>query len=206
MDEKTEQLRDIFIDVSGEESVTESQTAGRGSLTDTDEERVEARLGEVIAKMRDRYGFRTALGDAALVTLVRGFYAGRTDEELAAELETDSPTVFEARMDLHLLRERDDDADFDVAAFRRRVVGADPDEAELAAAFGIDAETATRYRRVVEAQTAARQVSHRFTSEFEDALADAGLAARHTAAVQETGLEEATEDIDSLDSDADVSM
>lgn len=206
MDEKTEQLRDIFMDVSGEASVTESQAAGRGSLTDTDEAAVEERLGQTAARMRDRYDFRTGLDDAALVTLVQGFYAGREDDELADDLGVDEPAVVEARLDLHLLRESDVDADFDVAAFRRRVVGDDPTDEELAATFEIDAETAGRYRRVVEAQAAARGVSHRFTSEFEDALAEAGLATRHTSAVRETGLDEATEDIDSLDSDADVSM
>ena len=206
MDEKTEQLRDIFMDVSGEESVTESQAAGRGSLTDTDESAVEERLGGTVARMRERYGFRTPLDDATLVTVVQGFYAGRGDDELAEELDVDESAVVEARLDLHLLRESDDAADFDVAAFRKRVVGDDATDEALAAAFDIDTETAAHHRRVVEAQTAARGVSHRFTSEFEDALADAGLATRHTSAVRETGLDEATEDIDSLDSDADVSM
>jgi len=206
MDEKTEQLRDIFMDVSGEASVTESQAAGRGSLTDTDEAAVEERLGQTVARMRDRYDFRAGLDDAALVTLVREFYAGREDDELADDIGVDESTVVEARFDLHLLRESDGDADFDVAAFRRQVIGDDPTDEELAAAFDIDAETAGRYRRVVEAQAAARGVSHRFTSEFEDALAEAGLATRHTSALRETGLDEATEDIDSLDSDADVSM
>ncbi|MDS0260141.1 conditioned medium-induced protein 4 [Haloarcula sp. S1CR25-12] len=206
MDEKTEQLREIFIDVSGEESVTESQAEGPGSLTDTDEERVDERLRAVVSRMRERYEFRTALSDAALVTLVRGFYAGRGDDELAAELGVDESAIVEARLDLHLLRESDDDADFDAAAFRRRVVGEDPADEELAAAFDVDAGTAARYRRVVAAEAEARQVSYRFTSEFEDALAEAGLSTRMTAAVRETGLDEATEDIDSLDSDADVSM
>ena len=205
MDEKTEQLRNIFMDVAGEESVTESQAAGRGSLTDTDEAAVSERLGETVARMRDRYGFRTELDDPDLVTVVREFYAGRDDVELADELDGDESAVVEARLDLHLLRETDDDADFDIGAFRRRVVGDDTDK-ELAAVFDIDTETAARYRRVIEAQTAARGVSHRFTSEFEDALSDAGLATRHTAAVRETGLDEASEDIDSLDSDADISM
>jgi hypothetical protein len=206
MDDKTEQLRDIFMDVSEEGSVTESQTAGRGSLTDSDEAAVEEGLGQTVARMRDRYEFRTGLDDAALVTLVREFYAGREDDELADDIGVDESAVVEARLDLHLLRESDDDAEFDVAAFRRRVIGDDPTDEELAAAFEIDAETARYYRHVVEAQAAARGVSHRFTSDFEDALAEAGLATQHTSAVRETGLDEATEDIDSLDSDADVSM
>jgi len=209
MDEKTEQLRDIFMGVSEEGTVTESQAAGRGSLTDADEADIEARLGEAVSGMRERYQFRTALDDGALVAVVRGFYAGRDDDDIAGKLDATADTVVEARLDLHLVREDDIGEDVDTAAFRRRVVGAeagDRSDAELAEAFDVDAERAAHYRRVVEAQAAARRVSHRFQQAFEDALSEAGLSTRLTAAVRESGLDEATEDIDSLDSDADVSM
>ncbi|MFC7026954.1 conditioned medium-induced protein 4 [Halomicroarcula sp. GCM10025324] len=205
MDEKTESLRDIFVDVAGEDSVTESQEAGRGSLTDVDEATVDERLGDVVARMRDRYEFHTDLDDASLVALVRAFYEGHGDDDIAADLDVAASAVLEARLDLHLFRESDDDAPFDVAAFRRRV-SEGADDAALAATFDRDGETVAHYRRVVAAQTAARRVSHRFQSEFEDVLTDAGLATRHTAALREDGLDEATEDIDSLDSDADISM
>lgn len=208
MDEKTEQLRDIFMDVSEEDAVTESQAAGHGSLTDTDEETVAERLREVVGRMRDREAFHTDFEDGALVTLVRGFYAGRSDAELAGKLDTTTDAVVEARLDCHLLRDDDVEADFDLAAFRRRVVGdgETPTDTALAETFDIDEDGAAHYRRVVGTQAAARQVSHRFQSAFEDALAEAGLTTRLTATVRETGLDEATEDIDSLDSDADVSM
>jgi hypothetical protein len=207
MDEKTEQLRDIFMDVTESESVTESQAAGRGSLTDTDEAAVAERLGEVISRMRERYDFRTGLDDGDLVTVVREFYAGADDDAIAEAVDATADEVVEARLDLHLVRDADLADDIDVAAFRRRVVGEEtPSDDVLAAEFDLGAETAAHLRRVVETQAAARQVSHRFQSEFEDALAEAGLATHHTAAMQESGLDEATEDIDSLDSDADVSM
>lgn len=208
MDEKTEQLRDIFMDVSEEGKVTESQAAGPGSLTDGDEAAVEARLGAVVERMDERYAFDSSLETDALVAVVRGFYAGRDDEELAAALSVSAAAIGTARLDLHLVRDSDlPTAGFDLGAFRRRVVGEEPvSDAALAEAFGIDTETAAQYRRVVETQAETRRVSHRFRSEFEDALTEAGLATRHTATVRETGLEEATEDIDSLDSDADVSM
>ncbi|MDS0279060.1 conditioned medium-induced protein 4 [Halomicroarcula sp. S1AR25-4] len=206
MDEKTEELRDIFMDVAEEGTVTESQEATHGSLTDVDESTVEDRLADVVARMRDRYAFRTDLDDDALVSIVRGFYDGDGDDDIAADLGVGESAVFEARLDLHLLREADDaDFEFDMAAFRRQAVdGATVDE--LAETFAVDADTAAHYRRIVETQAASRQVSHRFQSEFEDVLTDAGLATQMTAAVRESGLDEATEDIDSLDSDADISM
>lgn len=206
MDEKTEELRDIFMDVSDEGAVTESQEASRGSLADTDEAGVTDRLGDVIARMRERYEFRTELADEALVTVVRLFYEGSDDATIAAEIGADEPDVVEARLDLHLLRDKDTEAPFDLAAFRRRVADDDPSVAELAAEFDIDESWTDHYRRVVAAQDAARRVSHRFQSEFEDVLTDAGLSTQHAAALREDGLDEATEDIDSLDSGADVSM
>jgi len=208
MDEKTEQLRDIFMDVTDDKSVTESQSAGHGSLAGVDEAAVDEQLRGVITRMRKRYGFDTDLGDDALVTVVRGFYTGREDDDLAAELDTTPAAVAAARLDLHLARDDDIGDDVD-AAFRRAVVEADSETVSddaLAGRFSLDGERVSWYRRVVESQAAARRVSHRFTSEFEDALTEAGLSTQLTAAVRESGLEEATEDIDSLDSDADVSM
>lgn len=208
MDDKTEELRDIFMDVSDSETVTESQSDGHGSLTDIDESAAADRLSETVARMRERDEFESDADDAALISLIQGFYDGRTDDELAEVLDVPTSVVVTARFDLHLLRDDDLDADFDLAAFRRRVVGSDTDEsdAELAERFDIERDEATHYRRVVETQAASRRVSHRFQSAFEDALAEAGLTTQLTSAVMESGLEEATEDIDSLDSDADISM
>ncbi|MBV0925716.1 conditioned medium-induced protein 4 [Halomicroarcula limicola] len=206
MDEKTEELRDIFMDVSEEGTVTESQEATHGTLADVDETELDDRLVDVISRMRERYEFRTDLGDDALVTLVRAFYEGREDDDIADELGVAAAAATDARLDLHLFRDSDTDADFDVTAFRRRIVEDDPTDDELVAAFAVSEAEIAHYRRVVEAQAAARQVSHRFRSEFEDVLSDAGLSTRMTESLRQDGLDEATEDIDSLDSDADVSM
>ncbi|MFB6222666.1 MAG: conditioned medium-induced protein 4 [Haloarcula sp.] len=206
MDQKTEELRDIFMDVSEEEAVTESQEASRGSLTDTDEADVADRLADVISRMRERYGFETDIDDEALATVVRLFYEGSDDAAIAADLGVDEADVVEARLDLHLLRDEDTETPFDLTVFRRRVADDDPTISELATEFDIDESWAAHYRRVVGAQDAARRVSHRFQSEFEDVLTDAGLSTQHAASLRDDGLDEATEDIDSLDSGTDVSM
>jgi len=51
MDEKTEELRDIFIDVTDEDTVTESQEETRGSLIDREgiRDRLEGVVDEYIA-------------------------------------------------------------------------------------------------------------------------------------------------------------
>jgi|AntDeeMetagen192_2_1112575.scaffolds.fasta_scaffold11930_1 hypothetical protein len=203
MDEKTEELRDIFVDVAGEEAVTESQEESPGSLT-TDEDGVDDRIAAVVERMRDRYELDSGLDDDSLVTVVRGFYDGEDDAAIAADIAgaNAADDVFRARLDLHLFRDEDTEAPFDLAPLRKR---ADDDVETLAADLDVSPEAVRHYRRVVTAQNEARQVSQRFQAEFEEALADAGLTAM-TDAMPENGLDDTTEDIGSLEEDADVSF
>ena len=197
MDEKTEELRDIFVDVTDEETVTESQAEGPGSLTDADDEAVAAGVEAVVERMADRYDFSTALDTDTLVGIVRGFYDGDDDATLADDLDLDPDTVFRARMDLHLLDDADTDFPVDLSALRdARTEGDDPDPAALADELDADSETVERALAVVDTQTEIRRVSGRFRSEFEDAIPDAALSIRLTESTQEDGLEEAAEDIE----------
>jgi hypothetical protein len=190
MDEKTEELRDIFMDVTDEETVTERQAESRGSLTDAGD--ATERLGEIVSRMREEYDFGTALSDEALVSIVEGFYAGASDGAIADEIDASRRAVVQARLDLHLVRERDTDAPFDFATFRD-LLAKDVPTGELAAHFDVSETTVRRYRRVAEAQDEVRQASERFRSEFEDALGDAALGEQFTADVTADGLEDATD-------------
>jgi len=197
MDEKTEELRDIFMNVAEEGTVTEEQTEGHGSLTDFDEEAVGEQLLDVIGDMRERYDFETDLAPDAYREIVRGFYDGREDVLLAEQLDIDEATVFEARMDLHLVSEADADAPFSMATLRDALSATeDPDEETLAGAVETDPGTVARYRRVAAAQNAARRASRRYQAAFEDALADTDLSRQLTTDVTDDGLEDATEDIE----------
>ncbi|WP_255151193.1 conditioned medium-induced protein 4 [Halorarius halobius] len=190
MDEKTEELRDIFIDVTDEDTVTEEQADERGSLTGQDGDA--DRVREVVAEMREATEFGTDLDDEALARVVRGFYEGDSDTDIAEALDVSRSVVFRARMDLHLVRERDTDAPFTLADLRE-MLAADMTVDAMAEELDVSASTVRRYVRVVEAQNAARRVSHRFQSEFEDAFTDADLSANMTEEVKEDGLEDATE-------------
>jgi hypothetical protein len=195
MNEKTEELRDIFMDVAGEETVTERQEEGRGSLTDADEEDIADRLTEVITDMRERHDFETDCDEATLARVVRAFYEGDDDETMAAELNLDPDTIFAARMDLHLVGEDDTDAPFSMATLRD-LLAEDVDDETLVAKLDADAETVDHYRRVAAAQNRARRTSYRYRTAFEDVLTDADLSIQHTASIREDGLEEATEDME----------
>lgn len=125
MDDKTAELRDIFLDATdGEEAVTERQAERRGSLVDADDpEAVDSRLRELVVAMRERYDFDTDLDAGAYVTLIRGFYDGDDDGALADGLEVGPETVVHARLDCHLVREDDDETPA-VEASRERAVRA----------------------------------------------------------------------------------
>jgi len=191
MDEKTEELRDIFMDVTDEETVTERQAESRGSLTDDGV--AEGRLLDAVASMRDALGFNSTLSDAELATVVEGFYEGENDADIARRLGDDSraKTVSRARVELHLLRDSDTDAPFDLDALREGLE-AGHTTSELADALDASPSTVRRYRRVVEAKAERRRTNDRFRAAFEDALGE-DLSERMTDEVNEDGLDGATE-------------
>lgn len=194
MDEKTEELRDIFLDVADEDTLTDHQKADRGSLeSDRD---IEAELHDIVEEMRSRYPFETDVDNEQLVALVRGFYDAATDEELSDMLDVPEETVVRARLDLHLVRPAERDAPFDtLAAARARASGATVDE--LADRFEVDTATMRRHLRIHETDQRSRQVNQRFRDAFDTILGDKELTSRMVNDVHEDGLEDATEGLES---------
>lgn len=190
MDDKTEELRDIFLDVTESETVTESQTERRGSLLRNGS--VDERLVGVIDSMRDRFDFHTDLSDEELAAIVRRFYDGQTDDAIADVRSVSPETVFQARLDLHLVREAD--TDLDLAAVREQP--SDADSEAVAAALDATPDAVERARRVAAAEHRSRRVSQRFRTEFEEILTDADVAVRLTVDAHEDGLDEATEGLE----------
>ena len=191
MDEKTEELRDIFIDVADNETVTESQADTHGSLSSETE--VDERLHQAVADMRDGLEFDTDLDDDELAAVVKQFYAGESDAEIAENVEDlDADAVARTRMDLHLLRESDTDVPFDVDRLRElRETDATP--GELAEELDASRAEIRRCVRALDTRAEIRSVNDRYRAEFENALRDRELSERLTSTVHEDGLDEATE-------------
>lgn len=190
MNEKTAELRDIFVDVADEETVTESQREGHGSLVS--ESTVDERLLAVIGEMRERCGFATSHSDEELLQVVKGFYADEDDDAIAAAADATPEEVREARYDLHLLRDADTDASFDLAALRRALDESRP-LADVADALDVEESTLRTSLPVVETQNEIRRVNDQYRTEFENVLSDRDIAERLTAGTDEDGLDEATE-------------
>ena len=201
MDEKTEQLRSIFMAVADDETVTESQEQGRGSLAG-DEEAVDERLQSVIDRLREKFDVAFELTDERLIHVVREFYAGADDEEVAAALGCPARTVFETRTKLHLLR--DDEPNPDLADAIRELVDQTDEKSELeavaeteterlAAELGVGVEAVERAVAAMRAGSRSRRASHRFRTAYEEVLTDADLTVQFAADAHEDGLAEATE-------------
>lgn len=191
MDEKTEELRDIFEEVTGEDTVTEEQEETPGSLAGGEEDVLEG-LAAVVARMREEYDFDTDLSDEAYARVARGYYEGESDTDIAEDTALDRREVVRARLDVHLVRDRDRDAPFDLGELRD-LLSADHSTGEIADELDVSSSTVRRYRRVVEAENRIRSVSSRFQAEFEDVLTDAGIRSSMTEDVKKDGLEDATE-------------
>lgn len=193
MDEKTEELRDIFVEATGSDTVTENQEESHGSLAGDEDN--DERVRELIAMMRDRYEFASDLSDAELERVVERYYDGDDDAEIADAVGVDEEAVFDARMDVHLVRDADRDAPFDLDDLRSLHVDEVP-LAERAERLGSDEETVAHYAEVVEAEMESTRANDRFRDEFAELLADADLEGGLTADANEDGLREATEDME----------
>ena len=139
MNDKTAELRDLFVETTGEEAVTERQTAGRGSLSseEADADAVADRLPDLVSEMADRYEFGSDLSESDLCRVVRAFFDPETAEGAASwsadadaavaeslQADADAETVFRTRMALHLVTDADRDAPFSYAALRALVSAA----------------------------------------------------------------------------------
>lgn len=193
MDEKTEELREIFMSVADDASVTERQEESPGTLAD--EESVDDRLDALITRMRDHFAFRTDLDDAALRTIARGFFEDTTDDEMATNLNVDAETVFRARMDLHLVREADRETPIPFETFRD-LVAEDPETEALQARVEADAVVIERAVAVVEAEREMRRANYRYRDELNELLGDGDVAEHLTNDVTDDGLDDATEGLE----------
>lgn len=194
MDEKTEALRDLFLEVADEETVTESQEESRGSVAGRGES-AERRLSEAIAEMHEKFDFETDLSEEQFQQLVRCFYDGDDDETIARELSVSLETVFYARMDVHLVRDEDPpgvSVEERVWDLIRTQEGTGDEVFDETA--DVDSATVEKIRAVLDAESRSRRVSHRFRTAFEEFLTDADLSTQHVAAAHRDGLGEATED------------
>jgi hypothetical protein len=168
--EKTDRLREIFLDVAGDHTVTEDQQETPGTIESNFVPNESLRA--IIQEMKQKYGFRTSLETDELITLVRLFYEDYSDTAIARKVGNASrdKTVSRARIHLQLFRETDFDAPVDLDELRD-LLDAETSTAKIAKALDTSKSTIGRYRRILDAEQAAEAVDHQYQQRFEEALA-----------------------------------
>ncbi|ESS11233.1 MAG: hypothetical protein A07HR60_01950 [uncultured archaeon A07HR60] len=197
MDEKTEDLRDIFIDTTGAEEVTASQEETPGNLLGGDEDAAAGeRVAALVALVDERYGLDTPLSPEEYERVVYGVFDGESDAEMAEAIGVEESAVFGARMDLHLVRDDDREAPFSLDRLRE-LMSRDVGLPERVDTLDTDEPTVRHYSRVAAADLESTRANHRFRDEFRDLLTDADLAESHAEGGRDESLLEAAEDIES---------
>jgi hypothetical protein len=192
-EKKAEELRDIFVDVTDESTVTEEREEERGTLPGEDE--IDDEITDIVDEMRDEHGFETSLEDDEIVQVVRLYHDDESDAEIARELGDDSldKTVRRARIGLHLFRDSDFDAPFEIDRLEQ-LLDEEATNLEIANELGVSSSTVRSYRRAVEARRRSEEVDNEYAERFEAVLEDREISERFTPDAKRDGLEGATED------------
>lgn len=179
MEDKTEELRDIFLDVSdGEKTVVDRQQGDYppdyGESNNEDSESVDDRIEAVISDIEES-GLETSLSRAELVEVVRGYFTGLSDQEIATSVGDSSldKTVRRARVQLHLFRAEDFDAPMEWGEFRS-CIREGMTVRDCADRFDVGKSTVGWYRRVVVAQNEAIDQEWRNYIQFREVIFEDG--------------------------------
>jgi DNA-binding NarL/FixJ family response regulator len=187
MSGKTDQLRDLVLKIGASTKVVEKQATRHGSLRGSDE--IERALLGVVKEMIKQYSIQTKLSPEQLSSVVRLFYKGLSDTEIAEQLgdRALNKTVSRARIKLHLFRETDLKAPFDEQEFIR-LSEAGKSVKDMAEALRVAPSTISEYRNIFDSQKASERDG--YTKRFLDILSDQDVSERMVTAHTEDGLQD----------------
>jgi hypothetical protein len=188
MSAKTEQLRDLFLKMSINPKVVEKQATQHGDLRGSSE--IDQALSEVVSEMVNRYNIQTKLSTEQLASMVRLFYKGLSDTEIAEQLgdRALNKTISRARIKLHLFRESDLKLPFDREKFLQ-LVGAGCSVKEMSEALNIAPSTISEYKNLFECQRASKRDG--YIKRFEEILSDHDVSERMVHYISKDGLQDA---------------
>jgi DNA-binding NarL/FixJ family response regulator len=188
MSGRTDQLRDLVQKIGAKTKVVEKQATQHGNLRGSAE--IERALLGVVKEMIKTYNIQTKLKPEQLAAVIRLFYKGLSDTEIAERLGDRSlnKTVSRARIKLHLFRESDLKAPFDKSEFMK-LSSAGKSVKEMADALGVAPSTISEYRNIFESQHVAER--DKFTKRFEEILSDQDVSERMvTSHISQDGLQD----------------
>jgi DNA-binding NarL/FixJ family response regulator len=187
MSGRTDQLRDLVLKIGASTKVVEKQATRHGSLRGSME--IERALLSVVKEMIEQYNIQTKLTPDQLAIVVRLFYRGLSDTEIAENLgdRALNKTVSRARIKLHLFRESDLKPPFDKSEFIR-LSEAGKSVKEMAESLGVAPSTISEYRNIFESQRAAERDG--YIKRFLEILSDQDVSERMVTAHVEDGLQD----------------
>jgi DNA-binding CsgD family transcriptional regulator len=187
MSGRTDQLRDLVMKIGATTKVVEKQATRHGSLRGSGE--IERALFGVVQEMIKQYGIQTKLTAEQLSSVVRLFYKGLSDTEIAEQLgdRALNKTVSRARIKLHLFRETDLKPPFDKDEFLR-LTQASKSVKEMAECLRVAPSTISEYRNIFDSQKASERDG--YTKRFLEILSDQDVSERMVTAHTEDGLQD----------------
>lgn len=186
MSGRTDQLRDLVLKIGTKTKVIEKQATQHGALRGSSD--IERELLGIVKEMIDRYNIQTKLTPEQLATVVRIFYKGMSDTEIAEQLgdRALNKTVSRARIKLHLFRDSDLKPPFDKNEFFE-LSSAGKSVKEMAEALGVAPSTISEYRNIFESQKASERDG--YIKRFIEILSDQDVSERMVAShITEDGL------------------
>ncbi len=187
MSGRTDQLRDLVLKMGASTKVVEKQASQHGALRGSSD--IERALLGVVKEMIKHYNIQTKLTPEQLATVIRLFYKGLSDTEIAEQLgdRALNKTVSRARIKLHLFRESDLKPPFDKNEFIL-LSGTGKSVKEMAEALGVAPSTISEYRNIFESQKAAEKDG--YTKRFLEILSDQDVSERMVTSHIKDGLQD----------------
>jgi hypothetical protein len=187
MSDKTEQLKELFLRSQAAPKWSEKQATLHGDLKGSSE--IERKLQGVVSDMCKRYNIQTKLTPEQLATVVRLFYKGLSDTEIAEQLgdRALNKTVSRARIKLHLFRESDLKPPFEKNDFLK-LAESGLSVKEMSESLGVAPSTISEYKNIFECQAAAERDG--YTKRFEDIISDQDVSERMVTHISKDGLQD----------------
>ncbi len=187
MSGRTDQLRDLVMKIGATTKVVEKQATRHGSLRGSGE--IEHALLGVVKEMIKQYNIQTKLTPEQLSSVVRLFYKGLSDTEIAEQLgdRALNKTVSRARIKLHLFRETDLKPPFDKEEFIR-LTEANKSVKDMAESLRVAPSTISEYRNIFDSQKASDRDG--YTKRFSEILSDQDVSERMVTVHTEDGLQD----------------
>ncbi len=187
MSGRTDQLRDLVLKIGATTKVIEKQATRHGSLRGSGE--IEQALLGVVREMIKQYNVQTKLTPEQLSSVVRLFYKGLSDTEIAEQLgdRALNKTVSRARIKLHLFRETDLKPPFNKDEFIH-LTEASRSVKDMAEILHVAPSTISEYRNIFESQKASERDG--YTKRFLEILSDQDVSERMVTVHAEDGLQD----------------